>query len=177
MSTETDQLFEAQEQAEAIEWAREALAFVSLEGQDPDDEEVAILHKYIRLTAMYENEIERAKKQAAAIIRGLENKVKGLEYVYAAVAQSVTRRLIGNGKAKSVKTPWGTAGFRSRPAGVEVLDPDALIREAQAKAELAGLIKTKVEPSRSAITDYFKTTGEIPPGCGVIPAGENFYVR
>ena len=168
---------EQQEQAEAIEWARAALDYVSLEGQDPDDEEVRVLHKYIRLTSMYENEIERAKKQAAAIIRGLENKVKGLEYVYASMAQSVTRRLIGNGKTKNVKTPWGTAGFRSRPASVTISDPETLVEQAQLAPELRCLVRTKVEPSKSAINEYFKTTGAIPPGCEVIPAGETFYVR
>lgn len=168
---------EQQEQSEAIEWARQALAYVSLEGQDPDDEEVALLHKYVRLTAMYENEIERAKKQAAAIIRGLENKVRGLEYVYAAAAQSVTRRLIAGGKTKSVKTPWGTAGFRTRPASVTITDPETLVEQAQLSPELRDLVKTKVEPSRSAVVEYFKTTGAIPPGCEFVPAAETFYVR
>jgi len=142
-----------------------------------DSEEEAALHKYVRLHARIDAEEEAVKAQFAAILRNLDNRRKGLDYVMGGLAKSVTERMLVGKKQKSLKLPWGTVGFRTSATKLDVEDPETVIGAAKEDPSRAGWIRIKEEVNRTALTDYFKSTGEIPPGCKVIDEHQTFYVK
>jgi hypothetical protein len=84
------------------------------------------------------------------------------------------------GKVKSIKTPFGIAGFCTTNARLEVTDDAKLIAAAQLAPvddPLKAAIRVKVEVSRSGVNEYFKTTGDVPAGTEVVPESEKFYVK
>ena len=142
-----------------------------------DTPEKQALFKYVRLRNRYAAELTRVKDQMAAMARSLESKLDGLDYMLKSVAENTARQLIAGGKSKSLKTPYGTVGFRTKPMGLNVVD-DAAVILARAEGKLPDdVVKTKVEVSKSALNDHFKASGEVPPGCEVIEASETFYVK
>jgi phage host-nuclease inhibitor protein Gam len=138
-------------------------------GQPVDDENMATTLRYVRLRRRYEDEIERVKEQTAKIVSGLESRLRSLEF-FRPVAEDTARRLIGGGKAKSVKLVWGTIGFRTSPPRVDICDEHSL-------DPLFVKIETVKKPDKTAINEHFKSTGEVPRGCELIDAHEKFYVK
>lgn len=149
--------------------------FAAIDVPGVDSEEMQTLNKYIRVSLRLDDEEERVKAQCAAILKSIESRRNGLDYVYGALVRNVTERLIAGGKARSHKTLWGTIGFRKAPAQVFVKDEAALM--GYAKHAHPEWIRIKEEPVRSAIKDYAKTTGDIPPGCEFIDERDKFYVK
>lgn len=141
----------------------------------PDSEEMTTLNKYIRVSLRLAEEEERIKAQAAAMLKSIENRRNGLDYVYGALVRSVTERLLKGGKARSYKTLFGTIGFRKAPAQVFIKEEDTTME--WLKRLHPNWIRTKTEPMRSEITGHFKATGEVPPGCEAVPERDKFYVK
>lgn len=163
------------EQEEDIHGAEQEIAAI------PDTpgcltEEERMWMKYIRVSLRLEDEAARVKAQCEAILKGIEQRRKGLEYIYGGMARHVTAAKLGTGKSKSLKTPWGTVGYRKTPAHLKIRDAAGIIQVAKA-SKMVGWFKTKEEPSQTGLLDYFKRTGEVPFGCEVEPAFEKFYVK
>lgn len=79
-------------------------------------------------------------------------------------------------KGKTIKLPHGNLSKRTVPGGPRVVDPDAVMAWVKEHG-IPGLIRVKEEISRSAVTEYVKTTGDMPAGVEVVEARETFDVR
>ena len=135
------------------------------------------LFRYLRRRGQLLNDIERIKEHTEAMLRQLNARVKGLDYLYLGMAQTYARDRLTGKKAKSVKTPFGILGFRMLAGGVEVENPQELIAAAQTKLDYMPLVLVKESVSKEAVNTYFKDTGELPPGCTLKPAVDKFYIK
>ncbi len=145
-------------------------------GQLARDEDERLLHRYCRRRQQLTAEITRVKEQTAAMLRDLERQVESLDWCLRGRVEEITRSRL-TGRTRSVKTPWGTVGFRKHPTGIEVADEAAVI-EAVLSGDLPNdVTRTKVEVSKSALNEVFRSTGEVPPGCDLVPERDDFYVK
>jgi hypothetical protein len=172
MSTETEQPATTVENESAAAWQATLEEIAAELGEtDPgpmaQTEDEMTLDRVLRLRGRLTAEYERVKDQTDAMLKQLENRIKGVDYVYQPILEDIAKRLI-TGKVKSLKRPYGTVGFRTTQPRLEVVD------ETQVPF---GLFRLKREADRAAINKRFKETGEVVPGCEVVPAGEKFYVR
>lgn len=83
------------------------------------------------------------------------------------------------GRSKSRKLPSGEIGKRTTPERVAVVDKEAALAFAKAHPALSADVKVEVKESISttALTNYYRSTGEVPPGCEAVPAEEKPFVR
>jgi hypothetical protein len=141
-------------------------------GTEDVDENTLLLHRFLRRRAAAVAELARVKENNERIERALAGKVKGIDFVYQATVAAIVAQKIEGTKSKSVKTPWGVAGFRTVAAKVEVTDMDKFITTAPET-----LLRRKVEPNMVAISEVVKTSGEVPTGCVIRDAEERFYAK
>jgi len=146
-------------------------------GELPVTDDERLLYQYLRRRGQIQSEIERVSENAKAMIAALASKLNGLDFVYKAKAAAVAAALLENKKAKSVRTPFGVAGFRKSNMSIELIDEDRLIAEADSNIDLIELVRVRKEVNLAAVAEFFKRTGEVPPGCGVIPERETFFVK
>ena len=80
---------------------------------------------------------------------------------------------------KSVVLESGTIGARKHGAKVVVTDATALDIWAAHHAEAAALYREVVtrKLDKKALDDYVLTSGDVPPGCELVPEGEDVYVK
>src|SRR5579859_1522194 len=142
--------------------AMEALAAYLPNGDILTDEERRV-HMYVRLVNQIETEREGAKQNVRAMLHAIEmqaeRRLTGLKFRYGAEVRQTVTRMIGSGKAKSIKTPFGPCGFRTVPGKLEIVNEDGLLN---AMPEFRVM---RFTPNRQALQAHFKRTGEIPPGC------------
>jgi hypothetical protein len=133
------------------------------------DEETRLLYRYLRIRAQAVAELTTLKDQMAAMVRSAESRVKSLDYVYSEFAARITAAKIAGGKSKSLKTPFGTVGFRAQRAALVVVDA-AMVPVA------FKTLKQDVVVNKVALNEHWQTTGEVAPGCDVTDARETFYL-
>ncbi len=75
-------------------------------------------------------------------------------------------------KGKTIRLPTGALAFRTVPGGPRVHDDAAVL--AWAREHLPDAVVTKQAILRTAITDYVKATGDVPPGVDVVAPRESF---
>lgn len=143
----------------------------------PKSEQEIQFYKYVKASFQVKSEITRVKDQFKAIINGLEARLKGIEFVYSGPAADFVRQQIEGKKTKSIKTPWGTAGFRKNNAKLVVTDEAKLIAAAQRDEDLNDVIEPTWRVVMSKLSEHFKSTGDVPSGCEVTPEFEKFYVK
>lgn len=75
---------------------------------------------------------------------------------------------------KSVSLPHGEIGFRSSGESMVIRDDAAALAFAKAN----GIpVKVKEEVQKKPLTDYFRSTGEVPEGCEVVPGKDALFIR
>lgn len=183
-STEVSEAMEVADQdGVSVEVVKAEIENDSLEGNVPADVEVATLHRYIRAKNRINAERDRVKEQVKIIMDSLERKERNLDYVFGTFASDVTSRLISVTKAKSHKTPWGTAGFRKVNANVIVEDKEALIQAVIAEhgrdptSGLAQALVMKPDIVKAKLNEYVLGTGDLVAGVSVTPEHDKFYVK
>jgi hypothetical protein len=139
-------------------------------GQMAQSEDERELHRILRFRARVVAERVRVAEQTEAMLRELDNRIKGIDYRYSDLLASLTRKLL-TGKARSVKTPYGTVGFRATQPTVIVDNSCKLPAEFWRQPETPPLSIDKAK-----INEHFKSTGEVPAGCHVEPGGEKFHL-
>lgn len=77
---------------------------------------------------------------------------------------ALTRRAETAGRIKSIDTPYGRVGTRTSAGRVQIADRDVFWEWVHAE-ERADMVRVKEEPNLTALGDYLKETGELPPGC------------
>lgn len=85
--------------------------------------------------------IAGVRERFETMIREQESRIKWLDHVFGPGAQAFAAERLSGGKAKSLKLPWGTIGFRAKPERFAVLQPDAALE--WAKANLPGAVQVK----------------------------------
>jgi hypothetical protein len=121
---------DAAPQLDTDELRREVEGIELAKGDVPDSEDRRTLHQYMRKRMLLSTELNRIKDQMKAMVRELENSINSLDYVYHPIVEPIVRRMLeGQERTKSVKTPYGTAGFRTENKGgkLVIVDPNALI--------------------------------------------------
>lgn len=145
-------------------------------GQWPQTDEQRLIARYSRRRLLLTAEAERIREQLDAMIRGIEREISTLDYLYEWQARQIVARML-TGKARSIKTPWGTLGFRKYDGFIAIRDEKELTEAALASEHMAGVLKTEWRVSKSGLNQYFKETGDVPPGCEAVPSGDKFYVK
>ncbi len=150
----------------------------SLEPGPVKAEDEALLHRVTRKLARLADEQGRALAWYEHECRRIARERAGVLYLYRSHAEATVARLLAGKKARSLRTPWGTAGFRLQPARL-VVEDEATVVQAWEKLALpreAVTVKTVTAVSRSELQRLYATTGEIPPGCTVRPERDEFYI-
>lgn len=145
-------------------------------GELVTDERLKTLYRYLRRRGQLAAEAERLRENLHAMLKEITRKVETLDYLYQEEAKATVRDMLAGKKAKSLKTPFGVAGFRTIAAKVEVVDEATLIKAAESDVDLMALVRTETRVSRSDVADHFKRTGELPPGCELSAAYEKFHI-
>lgn len=141
------------------------------------NEDEITLDRYLRIHGRLTSERDRLKEQMAKMLTDLDGRIDRLDFVYEPIVREIVQKMLAGGKSKSLHRPFGTVGFRTVPPKLEVEDAAAV-----AEAIIAGAIpescqRVKIEYSQSGLTEHFKSTGELPPGCKLLESFEKFYAK
>ena len=129
---------------------------------------------YARKLATIEAERARVKAQAAKIVAQLDSDEAGLRDRFEAEAREWARAELakrGN-RRRSLTLLQGTFAFRAVPATLRVDDVAAALNTAAS----LGAVRVDTAAYRQAAIDARNATGELLPGCVVVPPSEHFGV-
>ena len=113
----------------------------------------------------------RVKAACAAMVAEAEREVADAEGFFLPLLEAWARAN-PPAKGKTIRLPTGALAFRSVPGGPRVYDDAAALE--WARANLPDAVVTREAVLRSAITDYVKATGDLPPGVDRVAARESF---
>jgi len=137
-------------------------------GDFAKDQEERNLHRYLRRRSQIEAERDRVKELTKAMIASMDSQIAALDYLFMKPAEDTARRLLDGKKVKSIKTPFGTVGFRTNPARLEIIDETKVPWE---------FVKMSPSIEKAKLNEHFKNTGELPDGCKLTDAEEKFFVK
>ena len=129
------------------------------------------LWQILRSRARLVNELASLEQNAEIVLNRARSQLKAHDWRFHDRAIALTRSLL-KGSGKSVRTFYGTAGFRTVPAGLDVGDLATALVKGPAR-----LVPAHVELDRKKALEMFRQTGEIPPGYELRPEREEFYVK
>ena len=144
---------------------------------DPDDIETATMLKYIRLRNRYSEELSTVKRQMSSMMSSLESKISNLDYLYRDITIGYTKKALQNRKERSIKTPFGTVGFRKQQQRLQLLNEQRVIELSENGALPEDCRKVSVTVNKRALQKHYEATGEIPFGCEIVPEHDKFYVK
>jgi len=131
---------------------------------------------YARKLAGFEAERARVSAQAAKIKAQLDSDEKSLRDRFEAEAREWARAELDRrykGRRKSLALLQGTFAFRAVPATLRVDD----VAAALSTAATLGAVKVDAAAYRAAALDAQRTTGELLPGCALVPEREHFGIN
>ena len=120
--------------------------------------------------------IQAIEKRAAALKAKAERGCAYFRFQLTRFAEEHRDTLVA-GKKKSRDFVHGRIQFRSSPERLKVADPAELEGWLLAQPIEKGLYRLKVEADKRALSDLFKATGEIPPGCEVEVSRESVTIE
>lgn len=134
---------------------------------------------YLRKLANIESEKQRIQSQAAAIVAQLDSDRAGLERMHEADLQEFVKNLLAGGKRKSLTLLQGTCGFRTVPGGLRVSDANAAETYAKKREWICEIVTLRFDAAdyRKIAERELQETGEVLPGCDVVPERESFSIR
>jgi len=129
---------------------------------------------YLREWNNCEDGKKRIKEQAAAMIKAIENRQKGLQYKCGGeFRERITAMVAENPKKKSVKLFQGTAGFRKSPERITFEDEMAVI--ATCEEHLPSAVKIVKSLVKSEIKKDMLENGVLMSGCELVESVDKFY--
>lgn len=140
-------------------------------GPLPQTEDDRTLYRVLRLRSRLCDEHCRVKEAMESMLREYERRISGIDFHYTPLLSDIVKRKLGSGKKKSIKTPFGIAGFRTTPNKVDVTEPKNLL------PFFWRTIPEEKQPDKVVIAEHIKTTGEVPDGCVMIDGVEKFYIK
>ena len=144
---------------------------------EPTDYNDRTLCAYLRQCQQIESETARVKQQMEAMLAALGSRRSRLDWLYLPEVQRIVDERLRGKKAKSIKTPWGTAGYRTLQPKLEIMDVTKLLAAADTRPEMNYLIVVQRSIGQAKLNDFFKTTGELPDGVDLIPKREKFFAE
>lgn len=162
------------QEVESVEVGDVAIATSDSRAKTDDDR---TLYRFIRRRAQIASERQRIADQMGAMLRDLDNQLKGIDYVYEGLCADITRTLLDGKKAKSIKTPFGTVGFRTIAGKLSVTDPEKVLALVDAGKLPAEVKRVKTEVAMQPLSHHYEQTGDLPEGCEVSAGYEKFYVK
>lgn len=165
--------------------AQEAQEALDRDGIDIANDE-AFADWYANKVLALEEEENRVSLQTEIRLRAIKARAQSLQSFFGPRVEEAVRRLLGDGKKKSVALSSGTLGFRAstESATYDSIDRVKAFAEKYEPAANAYAEETKVVPKvaaaelKRAITRYASEhNGEIPEGLGLIGGGDRFYVK
>jgi hypothetical protein len=138
-------------------------------GPMAQDDDTRILYRYLKLRARAVAELTTLREQTTAMVKDAERRVGTLDWLFGEAAARITAAKIAGGKSKSLKTPFGTVGYRTQRAALVVVDAAAVPLEFK-------MIKTEEVVSKAKLNVHWEATGEVPAGCDVTDSRETFYL-
>ena len=127
----------------------------------------------LRKIAAARGEAKLLRENMEAMARACERQAEMLEWKYGGALQTWLEADIAGGKGKSKRLPHGVIGYRTKPAGVQVTDPAALL--AWTKANFPAAVTEALD--RKALSARLLDTGEAADGARLSPAEEVFYIK
>ena len=127
----------------------------------------------LRKIAAARGEAKMLRENMEAMPRACERRAEHLEWKYGANLQTWLEAELQGGKGKSKRLPHGVIGYRTKPAGVQVTDPAALL--AWTKANFPAAVTEALD--RKALSARLLDTGEAADGARLSPAEEVFYIK
>lgn len=154
----------------------EAIDLGAIEAKSDEEKTV---YKYMRRRQQILLEAQRLKDQMQAMLKSLMSQAEGLDYVYKGHAEKYAKEALKQKRTKSIKTPFGTLGFRTKSACLEIVDDAALQKVALVSDDpkLASVLVQTWVTSKSNLNEYFAGTGDVPEGVELKPEQEVFFVR
>jgi len=131
---------------------------------------------YARKLANIEAERARVKVQNAKINAQLDGEENSLKDRFEAEAREWARAELDRrykGRRRSLALLQGTFAFRAVPATLRVDDVAAALET----AATLGAVKVDAAAYRAAALDAQRTTGELLPGCVIVPEREHFGIN
>ena len=125
--------------------------------------------------AAAQNEIERRRAQCAEYVADAEANLERMRYLFETPLRGYAEGVLGDGKKRSLKLPSGTIGFRSIRPKLEIADEAEVIAWADAIGNECARTVRIVQ--KTALNEHWEKSGEVPPGCSVVPAEDRFYVK
>ena len=108
-----------------------------------------------------------------AMAKACERQAEMLEWRYRGNLQTWLEGELQGGKGKSKRLPHGVLGYRTKPAGVSVTDPAALL--AWARENLPAAVTEALD--RKALVARLMETGEAADGARLVPEEQVFYLK
>jgi phage host-nuclease inhibitor protein Gam len=142
--------------------------------KDPDE---ALVLRYLRTRSRVANEIVHIEEQTGAILKRLKARLDGLDKFYGGHAEAYAHRKLDGQRVRSVKTPFGTLGFRKTQPNVKVVDEAVVLALAETREDMKACVRVKTELSKSGLNEWFDKTGDVVDGLEFVPAGEKFFVK
>lgn len=127
----------------------------------------------LRKIAAHRAEARLIRENMEAMARACERSAEALEWKYGGNLQTWLEAELAGGKNKSKRLPHGVLGYRTKPAGVSVTDPAALL--AWTKANLPEAVTEALD--KKALAARLLDTGEAADGARLTPAEEVFYIK
>jgi len=127
----------------------------------------------LRKIAAARGEAKLLRENMEAMARACERQAEMLEWKYGGALQTWLEAELAGGKGKSKRLPHGVIGYRTKPAGVQVTDPAALL--AWTKANFPAAVTEALD--RKALSARLLDTGEAADGARLSPAEEVFYIK
>jgi phage host-nuclease inhibitor protein Gam len=147
---------------DTLEWAMGALA--------EDAEEIS------RIRSAQAEAVARVEARAAELVRKVERRGAYFRGKVEEYARSHRADLL-TGKSKTVGLIHGEIAYRATADRLEVEDAAAALEWARTQPVDADMVRVKQEINKRALGEHFKRTGEIPPGCAVVPASESIHIN
>lgn len=120
---------------------------------------------------MLNDSLAHLRRAGALLIDPLKARVAELESTLAGWSAVLSESDV-DAKGKTWKCPNGSVSFRTVPSRLKITDPALCEASAMAEQEHFVMLVPKLNPV--TVERYFKSTGDIPPGCEVSEARESF---
>lgn len=129
-----------------------------------------------RIVSASEEAFARIVARRDDLIRKVDGSAQFLRYAVEEYARTHRKELI-KGRPKTVDLIHGAISYRVVPERIDVENAEATLEWARAQPVEADMVRVKYEINKRALTEHFKATGEIPPGCVVHPESESIIIR
>ena len=143
------------------------------------DDETAEVAAFLRAIRHREQDIADEEAYHARRVEQLRNQIEGIKNWRGPSVARLLRRKLAGGKKKSLRTPYGVAGFRHKKARITWEKEDEARLLEWAKANLPDAVSTSTpeprETLRKEVLVEAKAGGVTIPGTTFIQAGDEFY--